>query len=80
MRKIKLVVFNNHTLGYILPELPNRLQVLQASVLRGATFKVHDESIAIGLNDSYRLATAKDFADFNFHFGGFQNNPDYEHA
>ena len=79
--KIKLVVFNENTLGYILPELPelpDYVQVLHASVLKGALFEVNPSSKLIGKNDVVRLATHADFDDFRVFFGSFGNG-EYEY-
>lgn len=76
--RTKLVVFNNHTLGYIIPELPNYMQPLHASILKGAPFETHPSSKYIGKSDNVRLASEKDFNDFNCHFGSFGNEKEYE--
>ena len=70
-----LVVFNEHTLGFITPNLPNNCQILHASILRGATKT--DGSVLISWNDKIRLATEKDFDAFRVHFGGFENENEY---
>ena len=78
----KLVVINNHTLGYIAPELPNYVQVLQASVLRGSARcspLSSMDSILIGKLDNIELASEKDFDDFRVSFRGFENEKEYEY-
>lgn len=76
--KIKLVVADGHTLGYIDPRLPDTLQILHASILRGATFQVLPESTYVKGRD-IRLATPKDFEDFRVSMVGY--TPDlYEFA
>jgi len=73
MERIKLVVFKNHTLGYILPELPNSVQVLHASILKGAPFELYPSSKQINSPDEIRLASEKDFNMFNHSFEGYNN-------
>ncbi len=75
--KTKLVVLNENTLGYILPELPNYVQHLHASVLRGATGNTNS---LVGSLDKVRLASEKDFNEYNVHFGSFGNKAEYEFA
>ena len=65
---IKLVVFNEHTLGYIIPQLPKYVQIFRGSILRGATKTCKDGSVMIKSGDKVRLASKKDFDDFNVHF------------
>jgi len=79
-KKIKLAVYNNHTLGYILPELPNYIQPLHVSILKGAPFETHPTSKIISKNDCVRLASEKDFEDFRCAFGSFENKYEYEFA
>lgn len=78
---IKLVVYNEHTLGYILPYLKNNLQILHSSVLRGSPKKSDDYgSFYINTNDTVRLATEKDFDDYRVSFEGFKSDPNYEYS
>ena len=79
MDKIKLVVFKNHTLGYILPELPNSVQILHASILKGAPCNdLHGSSKQINSTDEIKLATEKDFESFRVSFKGFDNPQIYD--
>ena len=71
MDKIKLVVLNEHTLGYIFPELPGYVQILHASVLRGATSGRLESSVLTSPKDNVRLASEQDFNTFNVSFLGF---------
>ncbi len=73
--KIKLVVLNENTLGYIQPELPNYVQHLHASVLRGA---YQSSPSLVGSTDKVRLASENDFSEYNVHFGSFGNKDKYE--
>jgi hypothetical protein len=78
--RIKLVVWREHTLGYIFPELPNTLCILHASVLKGAAFEVNPSSKYIRDNDpEVRLASKEDFDRFNCFFGSFGNEKVYEY-
>lgn len=79
MKKTKLVVVNENTLGYILPETPETLGVLHASILKGALFCVHPEPKHISSLDKVRLATEKDFDDYRMSFKGFDNPELYEY-
>ncbi|MEK6829830.1 MAG: hypothetical protein AABY15_06955 [Nanoarchaeota archaeon] len=78
--KIKLVVFNEHTLGYILPELPNYVQILHASVLKGATWSMSKHCDYIGSADKVRLATEEDFDVFRCCFSDAYRTEEYEFA
>lgn len=70
-----LVVFKEHTLGYIIPTLPNTCQILHASALRGAVKT--DGSILIINAKDVRLASAKDFEDYRVSFKGYDNEKEY---
>ncbi|GEM_PF-1349735 len=74
--KIKLVVAEGNTLGYILPQLPNYLCILQASILKGSRFS--NSSGSVNLPKEWRLASIKDFEDFNFSIKGYIECGDYE--
>lgn len=73
--KIKLVVAEEHTLGYILPSLPDKLQILHTSILRGSSWPYYG---SVMLPKNYRLASKEDFDSYNMHFGSFGNEKEYE--
>lgn len=78
--KIKLVVYKEHTLGYILPELPDSVQILHSSPLKGAigTTNLQDNYHINNLNE-IRLASEKDFDDFRVDFKGYDDKQVYEY-
>lgn len=77
---IKLVVFNEHTLGYIFPDFPNYVQVLHSSILKGAPHTTqHPDCFLIHKDSKVRLASEQDFADFRCVFDGYKNDKDYEY-
>lgn len=76
MARTKLVVFNEHTLGFITPEQPEIVQQLHTSILKGSRYS---ENSTIYVNDgTVRLASEKDFEDYRVYFGGFNNPAEYE--
>jgi hypothetical protein len=76
--KIKLVVLEENTLGYILPELPNYVSILHTSTLRGSYYNGMGSSIYLG-NKPIRLASEKDFDNFRVCFDGYKKRPqEYE--
>lgn len=77
MEKIKLAVYNEYALGYIMPERPDTFYTLKDSVLRGAPWRVMREPYFIGPNATVRLASRKDFEDFGLSFEGY-DDPMYE--
>ena len=76
MERTKLVVFNEHTLGYILPQLPERVQILHTSILRGSYYT--DRSVIYVSDGVVRPASEKDFDAYRVHFGGFNNSDKYD--
>lgn len=78
MDRIKLVVYNEYALGYIMPERPNTVYTLADSVLRGAPFRVMFEPYYIGSHDTVRLAGRQDFETFKVVFDGYDNSEVYE--
>ncbi len=77
MSKIKLVVFNEFALGYIMPERPSTLYTLADSVLRGAPHTIIAPYF-IGAYDTVRLANRQDFENFRVVFDGYDNTEVYE--
>ncbi|MDH6311059.1 hypothetical protein M2451_003897 [Dysgonomonas sp. PFB1-18] len=75
--KIQLVVCNENTLGYILPYDPTTLNILHASILKGATFNIGKSQTTISISDIVRLASEKDFNDFRVDFEGYRNDSNY---
>lgn len=78
MDKIKLVVFNEYALGYIMPERPDTVFTLADSVLRGAPIRTTITPYYIGTGDTVRLAGKKDFETFRVMFDGYGNREEYE--
>ena len=70
MDRIKLVVFNEYALGYIMPGQPDKVCTLADSVLRGAPIRVMNEPYYIGASDVVRLAGKQDFEMFRVVFDG----------
>ena len=79
-QKIKLVVVGDHTLGYIHPETPNKINVLWGFILKGGRSWGSEIVLPIlNKNDTIRLASEEDFNYFNVCFNGYKNNPnEYE--
>lgn len=76
-QKIKLVVVDENTLGYIFPEQPNSIHVLRPSRLRGSHYPDFQSITHHG--KSIRLASEKDFEDYRVVFDGYKNSPEYEY-
>ena len=70
MDKIKLVVYNEYALGYIMPEQPDKVCTLVDRITLGAPFRVMNEPYFIGARDTVRLASRKDFDTFRLSFEG----------
>jgi len=77
--KIKLVVVNENTLGYIDPRQPDTYGILHASIFRGATFELYPTPKHISSLDKIRLASKKDFADYRCSFVGYAESDRYEY-
>jgi hypothetical protein len=77
--KTKIVVLNEHTLGYITPDLPNYVQILHSSILKGSPYGLHPDSILIGSGDKIRLASSIDFNEYRVSERGFMNPREYEY-
>lgn len=80
-QKIKLVVVNENTLGYINPET-NNLIVFRASVTGGKSsrfFSYDNDVFQLNTSDKVRLASAKDFEKYRCSFDGYTLD-EYEFA
>ena len=81
--KVKLVVVNENTLGYISESMPNYLSIFQASTLKGSRFGNLNGSYLLTSKDFVRLANEVDFNEYNCEFSeGYKNDPifEYEYA
>lgn len=78
MERIKLVVINENTLGYIRPEQKHNYFVIHASILKGATFELHPHCKLLNKSDVVRLASKKDFDEYRVSMNGFDNKKFYE--
>lgn len=78
MEKIKLVVYNEHTLGYWDPRNPSVVGILKASPLRGAIGDHHKNIEVITARSNIRLASLCDFKAYNVSFEGYDNG-NYEY-
>lgn len=78
MDKIKLVVYNEYALGYIMPEQPDKVCTLVDRITLGAPFRTMNEPYFIGKRDTVRLAGRKDFDTFRVVFDGYDNPQEYE--
>ena len=81
--QIKLVVLNEHTLGYVWPselDLPGfySVGILSASILKGANKVEGSVPFTEGV-DKIRLASKKDFDNFRHSFEGYANDKVYEY-
>jgi guanyl-specific ribonuclease Sa len=77
--KTKIVVLNEHTLGYITSDLPNYVQILHSSILKGSPYGLNPDSILIGSGDKLRLASSIDFNEYRVSERGFINPREYEY-
>ena len=55
MDKIRLVVYNEYALGYIMPQQPDKVCTLADRTTLGAPFRTMLEPYFIGKNDTVRL-------------------------
>lgn len=78
MERIKLVVLDEHTLGYIQLAQPKYVSILHASILKGSPFPKYGIIPIDG--HSVRLASEKDFDDYRVSFEGYKRDPHYEYA
>lgn len=77
---IKLVVLNEHTLGYILPEMPSVVHIIETSPLKGSpTSSKLTSCFPLGKLDDVRLASKQDFQEFGVVFDGYEKSKDYEY-
>ena len=74
MEKIQLIVIDNHTLGYLIPN-STMAGILHTSVLKGSTLNQYDNVETKEKN--IRLASKKDFEDFRVSFEGYENSDEY---
>lgn len=69
--KINFVVSEENVFGYVLPEVPDQLQILASKPQRGATCSWMDGSIPL---DNARPASRSDFHDFRIGIEQYEAN------
>ncbi len=77
--RIKLVVVNEHTLGYIDPDRPHTLSILRLRTERSAPFSTMDTPRPLFSSDYVRLASRLDFKAYRVCFDGFDDETKYEY-
>ncbi len=77
MKKIRFVVQDDNLLGYILPEFPNAVQILETSTIRGSIYSWVDGS-APSHPRRQRPATVRDFKSFRCDHRPYANPERYE--
>lgn len=77
--RIQLVVVDEHSLGYIIPEMPNTFNVLHASILKGSTLR-DSHNYSIDWFKNIRKANEIDFHNYRIVFteNGFGNSNEYD--
>jgi hypothetical protein len=78
--RIKVVVFKEHTIGFIFPEMPNSVSVLHSSLLKGAPFELWPACKVINKPEEVRLASNKDLEDFMIAPGQYDDETQYQMA
>jgi hypothetical protein len=78
-QRIKLVVMDEHTLGYVHPKMQNYICIFRSLQSKGAPFRSCDIA-TIPLSKNWRLASSKDFEEYRCVFGSFGNKEIYEFA
>lgn len=76
MERVRLVVVDENTLGYVIPGTLN-VGILHTSILRGSYFNAWG---IIGAYNFARLATKQDFEDYRVSFKGFDNKDEFIYA
>ena len=73
--RIKVIVINEHTMGLQRPGRAS-IEILQASVLKGASFQYLPEPTQLNSNDTVRLANENDFNEFRIEFTQYASRPE----
>lgn len=80
MNRVKIVVFNEHSLGLIDEDRPKVFQPLREFQSKGAPFYVMLEPHLIGVSDRVRLANSQDFEEYNIDLQQYENDPIFEYV
>jgi hypothetical protein len=80
MPEIKLVVVNENTLGYILPNETHKVGILHTSILKGQTiYKDSDGWMPLYDTDKVRLAKPEDFDEYGCIFSDAYKTDKYKY-